>query len=95
MDPSQRAVALITEHRHDPSSKAALQDLMDRANTEDVDELWAVIAELGETVFCTLGFAAYFMRKLDATEPAMSADEQLRHFAARIQGGEAATSGNP
>lgn len=85
MDPAQLAIALLTEHRHDPTSQAAMQDLIDRADTRNVRELHEVIRLLGETLFCTLGLTSYFMNEMDKAGPLVTADGHLRHFAARYQ----------
>jgi len=85
MDPAQLALALLTEHRFDPDSHAAMQPLMERADTDDVEELHEVIRILGETVFSTLVLASHFMNELDRAEPAVPADQHLQHFAAKYQ----------
>jgi hypothetical protein len=85
-DPAQLAIALLTEHRHDPGSNVAIQDLMEQADSDDIGELHEVIRTLGETLFSALAMSSYFMSELDKTGPTVSADDQLRHFAARYAG---------
>lgn len=84
-DPAQLAFALLTEHRHDPDSPLPMRELLGRSETEDIDDLHEVIRTLGETLFCSLAICSYFMNEMDKTGPAMTADEHLRHFAARYQ----------